>query len=131
MQAPDRVRSRPRGVAALRWVVSVQAVLLFLQAAFAGQFLSGNDGWRDWHAANGELLPLLSLAQLVIAVVVWRRRGPAWPAALSGVQLLAVGTQLGLGYAGQVAVHVPLGVAIFGLTVWLLVGVHRLAARPP
>ena len=32
-----------------------------------------------------------------------------------------------MGYAGQRAVHVPLGVAIFGLTVALAVGTWRLA----
>jgi mannose/fructose/N-acetylgalactosamine-specific phosphotransferase system component IIC len=34
--------------------------------------------------------------------------------------------QIGFGYARVLALHVPLGVAIFGLTVALLVGTGRL-----
>jgi hypothetical protein len=112
----------------LRAVVALQAVLVLAQAAFAGQFLSGNAAARLWHQGNAELIQLVALAQLVAAAVAWARGGPAWPTAASGLLLLAVGAQVALGYTHQVAVHVPLGVAILGLTVWLLAGLHP--ARP-
>ena len=44
---------------------------------------------------------------------------PAW-------LLLAEEFQLGFGYARILALHVPLGVAIFGLTVAMLVATRRL-----
>lgn len=37
-------------------------------------------------------------------------------------------TQAAFGYVRQLAVHVPLGVAIFGATLCLLLGTRRLAA---
>ena len=117
----------PGGATALRWITRVQAALVFLQAAFAGQFLDGNDVALSLHQGNAELIFWVAIAQLVIAITVWRRRGPGWPAAASLLLLLAITFQLGLGYSRQIAFHVPLGVAIFGTTVWLLLGTRRLA----
>jgi len=48
---------------------------------------------------------------------------PGW---LRAAALLAEEFQLGFGYARILALHVPLGVAIFGGTVALLVGTRRL-----
>jgi hypothetical protein len=101
----------------------------FAQAPLAGQFLSGNAAARLWHQGNAELIQLVALVQLVAAAVAWARGGPAWPTAASGLLLLAVGAQVALGYTHQVAVHVPLGVAILGLTVWLLAGLHLTRPR--
>ncbi len=68
------------------------------------------------------LLPLLALLQVVLIVLVWRRgRGSGWLAIASLGLLLPVLVQSVLGMTGQVAVHVPLGVAIFGLVGTLLV----------
>jgi hypothetical protein len=112
-------------VAALRLVASVQPALLLLQAAFAGQFLSGLQAAVAWHWINAELLLLVGLIQLVLAVVVWRRRGPGWPALASALLLAAIFVQLVMGIRHRVAVHVPLGVAIFGLMLWLAIRVRR------
>jgi hypothetical protein len=107
---------------ALHVVLRLLAVLVFAQAAFAGQFLDGNEGWRDWHATNGMLvLPLLALVEVVLAVLVWRSGGrPGWIALASVGLLLAIFIQAGMGRNGQLAVHVPLGVAILGLIGTLL-----------
>jgi hypothetical protein len=61
-------------------VLWLLAVAVFAQAVLAGLFLDGGDSWRDWHAINGMLvLPLLALAQVVLAVLVWRGgHGPGW-----------------------------------------------------
>jgi hypothetical protein len=83
---------------------------------------SGHSGWLDWHERNAHLIFILTLTQLLVAVVVWRRSGPAWPIAASGLLVVVILLQTGLGYARQLAFHVPLGVALFGLTIWLLVG---------
>jgi hypothetical protein len=63
---------------------------------------------------------------------VWRPgRGPGWPALASLALLLAEELQLGFGYARILALHVPLGVAIFGLTVAILIGTGRLTRVEP
>jgi hypothetical protein len=113
-------------------VLWLLAVAVFAQAVLAGLFLDGETVWRDWHAVNGMLvLPLLALSQVVLAVLVWRRgRGPGWLAAASLGLLVALLVQSLLGMTGQVAVHVPLGVAISGLTGTLLVRTRALT-RPP
>jgi len=112
-------------------VLWLLAVAVFAQAVLAGLFLDGGDAWRGWHAINGMLvLPLLALIQVVLAVLVWRGgRGPGWLAIASGGLLLALLVQNLLGQTSQVAVHVPLGVAIFGLVGTLLVGARTLT-RP-
>ena len=114
------------GVAALFWLTAVQALLVFTQAALAGQFLNGNPAALDLHEQNAGIIPLLGIAQLVVALRVWRRRGVAWPAVAAGVLLVAVLLQITFGYARLLAFHVPLGVAIFGTSLWLLIGTRRL-----
>jgi hypothetical protein len=122
MESPRRTRPRRTGIGVLRALARVQAVLVLAQAALAGQFFAGAATWLDWHERNAYAIFVLALAQLVVALVVWRRRGPAWPVAASGLLVMAIPLQTGLGYARQLAPHVPLGVAIFGLTIWLSVG---------
>ncbi len=124
-QIRDRA-GRRADVAALRLVASVQLALLLLQAAIAGQFLGGNDAAVGLHWANADLIQLLGLVQVVLAVVVWCRRGPAWPAAVSALLLVAIEFQFVMGFRQQVSVHVPLGVAIFGAMLWLTIALGRL-----
>ena len=118
---------------ALRVVLRLLAVLVFAQAVFAGQFLDGNEAWRDWHASNGMLvIPLLALVEVVLAVLVWRSgRGPGWIALASVGLLLAILVQGGMGRTSRLAVHVPLGVAILGLVGVLLGRTRHLTAAPP
>jgi heme A synthase len=121
----------PRIVRAMRVVLWLLAVAVFAQAVLAGLFLDGGDAWRGWHALNGMLvLPLLALTQVVLAVLVWRRgRGPGWLTVASVGLLVALLVQNVMGMTSQVAVHVPLGVAIFGLAGTLLVRTRALT-RP-
>jgi hypothetical protein len=105
-------------------------VSVLAQAILAGLFLDGDDAWRDWHAINGMVPPLLALVPVVLAVLVWRPgRGAGWPAVASVGLLLAILLQIAMGEAGVLAVHVPLGMAIFGL-VGVLLGRTRKLRRP-
>ncbi len=129
---PTTGRRRPGIVRAMRVVLWLLAVAVFAQAVLAGLFLDGGDAWRGWHAINGMLLllPLLALVQVVLAVLVWRRgHGPSWLAIASVGLLLALLVQNVMGQTSQLAVHLPLGVAIFGLVGTLLVGARTLT-RP-
>ena len=118
----------PRSVRAMRVVLGLLAVAVFAQAVLAGLFLDGGDSWRDWHAINGMLvLPLLALAQVVLAVLVWRGGyGSGWLTVASVGLLVALLVQNVMGMTSQVAVHVPLGLAIFGLVATLLVRARTL-----
>jgi hypothetical protein len=120
-------------VRAMRLVLGLLAVAVFAQAVLAGLFLDGGEAWRGWHALNGMLvLPLLALIQVGLAVLVWRRgRGPGWLAVASVGLLVALLVQSVLGMTSQVAAHVPLGVAIFGLTGTLLVPTRALTQPAP
>ena len=124
---------RPGMVRAMPVVLGLLAVAVFAQAVLAGLFLDGGDTWRGWHALNGMLvLPLLALIQVVLAVLVWRRgHGPGWLAIASVGLLVALLVQSMLGMTSQVAAHVPLGVAIYGLTGTLLVRTRALTRPAP
>jgi len=108
-------------------VLWLLALAVFAQAILAGLFLDGGDSWRDWHAINGMLVLLLALTQALLAVLVWRGgRAPGWlPIASLGL-LVALLVQNVMGMTSQVAVHVPLGLAIFGLIATLLVRARTL-----
>ena len=117
----------PTAARPLRAVVLLHAALILAQAAFAGQFLAGDSAWVRVHELNAGIIHLVAFVQLVVAILVWRPgRGPGWPALASLALLLAEELQLGFGYARMLALHVPLGVAIFGLTVAMLVATRRL-----
>ena len=118
---------RGLAVRGLRVVVVAHAALVLAQAAFAGRYLSGDAAGLRLHERNAELIVTLALVQLILAALVWRPgRGPAWPALASLALWLAEVAQMSLGYGRVLGVHVPLGVAIFGLTVALAIGTWRL-----
>lgn len=110
-----------------RTVSAAQAALVLVQAVLAGQLLSGHAVALDLHEGNASVVATVALVQLVCAVLLWRPgRGPIWPIAAVAGLFGALTVQIGAGYAGQLGLHVPLGVVIFGLTVLLLVGPWRL-----
>lgn len=115
---------------ALTWavMVGVYSLLVFTQAVLAGQFLSGSDALQAVHRVIGDdILPFLALAMVVNAAVLWRPgRGPGWPVLASLLLLIANVTQLSLGFAGRLDLHVPLGVGIFGASIVMLIAASRL-----
>jgi hypothetical protein len=94
--------------------------LVLVQAMLAGVFISGEEvDATDVHEMVGNLIFMVVAIQLVLAFLVrgWSKFNLwIWVTIL----LVAVVAQTGLGYAGRdeafpVAIHVPLGVLIFGL----------------
>ncbi len=110
-QLPNRVR-RVVSVALV-----VNAALLWLailvQAAFAGTFLDGTSEALARHSANAALIGFGALSQLVLATLAALAGHVRWPVVASGVIFFAVGNQISLGYDRDLALHVPLGVAVF------------------
>jgi len=107
-------------IAAFKGFCHLATFLVLVQAALAGAFISGEDvDAVNVHEMVGNALFLVVAVQLVLAFMVrgWSRFNLwAWVAAL----LMLVIAQTGLGYLGRddtlpIAVHVPLGVLIFGL----------------
>lgn len=119
-------------LAVFRSVVAVHVLLVLAQAAFAGRFLGGDSAALALHERNGtEIITVVALAQIVAAVLLWRPgRGSVLPAAVSAGLFAAEVLQIGYGFTGRLALHVPLGVAILGTAVALLVGTRAPGARP-
>jgi hypothetical protein len=110
-------RSIPPGTAALtttRVLSGIMAALVFFQGALAGSHLTGAAGTLDMHRVIGtQVLTLLGLATVVTAAVAARRN--RWVLPTSILALLALGTQIGMGFQDRLNVHLPLGIALFGV----------------
>lgn len=116
-------------------IVHVGLVLLItaavlVQAALAGQFVSGLSNALPAHGAVGGLLELVALL-LLITAIAHRFAGERSAGVLSGsiALALAVEVQAALGWAPgafPTSVHVPLGVAIFAGAVALSIVMVRM-----
>lgn len=107
---------------ALIAIAGLHAALVLLQGVFAGNFMAGDDAAMRIHQVIGtQVLYPVAIGQAILGGVLWRRKelSVAYPL-LSVVVVLAEGAQIGLGFTEQVAIHVPLGVALFGATTALL-----------
>jgi hypothetical protein len=110
----------------LRGGVTLQATTTVLQPIFMGAFLSGDYDMLALHRINGILVGAISVLQIVAAVLAWRiGQAPGRLATAVVFLALAVGEQIHGGFGRALALHVPLGVTIVGLTGWLLVWVWR------
>jgi hypothetical protein len=111
-------------VTAFKAVAALNTLSVLVQAVTAGQLMSG--GTATLHGTGAFAVHVLGLVQLVVAVLMWRPgRRAGWPALVSAAVLLLGFVQSALGGSGVVAVHVPLGMTLFGLSVWLLVWAWR------
>ncbi|HEX6446162.1 MAG TPA: hypothetical protein VF053_13795 [Streptosporangiales bacterium] len=117
-------------------VFTLHTALVVAQPFLAGAFLNGSlEAMKSGHAPNADAITLTALLLVVpAAILFWRPgRGPGRIALAAPVLFLAEGTQVGLGYAHQLALHIPLGVAIVGtvvaVEVWLIRWRVRLGRR--
>ena len=108
----------------LRALTTLVTALILVQPVLAGLFVTGDVGMLEMHSMTASILVAVIFLQLVAAILVWRPgRGPAWPAGACAALFVTAELQSGMGYARLVAVHIPLGVLLFGLSVALLVAV--------
>jgi hypothetical protein len=90
--------------------------MVFAQAVYAGQFLDGLEGWVRWHEVSGWVILALGCAQCLLALLPTLRRicPGLWFLFSSIAIVLCEALQIGVGYGRFPAVHIPLGVLIFG-----------------
>ncbi|MDL5201247.1 hypothetical protein [Streptomyces sp. ALI-76-A] len=115
--APRRV-TRRWPLTVLRACTCVLLLLTLAQPVLAGMFITGDTDLLDLHALNATLVSVMSWLTVAAAVTLWRPGGgPVWPVGLTLVTAGLVEAQSGFGYARQLALHIPLGVALVaGLT---------------
>ncbi len=120
-------------------LVGLTALAVLLQAVFAGEFIEHgtHSSWRSAHDANADVVIGLAVVSAVFALA--RLRAVARSLVLGAVVLaVLVIAQDAIGHAitqshedSLIPVHVPLALAIFGLTIWLSIRARTLrrAAR--
>lgn len=135
MTAPqvDAVVQGPRKtLTVLRVLAVLHSAGAVVQPLLAGVYLGGDVDAMAVHELNAHIVTGLGFFQLIAAIVfVWRGRGRFWPLWASLAICLAVQAQVGLGFEGVVAVHVPLGVSVISMQILLTVWLFRAAARTP
>ncbi|WP_037318201.1 hypothetical protein [Amycolatopsis orientalis] len=100
----------------LRVAIAVQTLAVFLTPITAGLLLTMPSG-HTLHSATSYTLFIVAVLHVLVAILVWRPGGgspkPILPAAVFlGLTLV----QVFLGLAHVTAVHVPLGVLLFGFS---------------
>ncbi|MEU0530086.1 hypothetical protein [Amycolatopsis tolypomycina] len=100
----------------LRATIALQTLAVFLAPVTAGLLLTTPNG-HVLHSASAYTVWIVAVVQVVAAVLAWRPGGNSPRAILyAGVFLGLVTAQVFLGIAHVTAVHVPLGVLLFGLS---------------
>lgn len=118
--------SPSRILSVVLWVLTTG---ILVQAGLAGQFTSGSADLRWLHEGLGLFLTLLAVLAAIVALVAKRFDRARRSVAVGTIILpFALSLQLGLGWAPAAtatAIHVPLGVTLFGLALILAVASGR------
>lgn len=129
---PTETDRRPRlSLWFLRVVTTVHLVLVLAQPVLAGLFLTGDVDAITMHGTIGSALAAVSLVLIGLTLVYVLRRGRLWVLPVTIALFLAVGLQIGLGFARVLQIHVPLGVAIVTASALLAVWVWSPSAARP
>ena len=99
----------------LRVASGLLILAVLLQAITMGLYLSGHDSMLSLHRTGAILTAVLALLQVIAALLYFAGNRSASPIlATSVAMLVALILQLSFGFAHNVAIHIPLGVVIFG-----------------
>jgi hypothetical protein len=112
-------------------VTTFHLVMVLAQPVLAGLFLTGDVDAITMHGTIGSALAAVSLVLIGLTLVYVLRRGRLWVLPVTIALFLAVGLQIGLGFARALQIHVPLGVAIVTASVLLAVWVWSPSAARP
>ncbi|MFI5614436.1 hypothetical protein [Amycolatopsis sp. NPDC051903] len=104
----------------LQLAIALQTLTIFVQAVSAGLLLTSSYG-ATLHSVGARVMYGASMLYVLAAVLAWKPGGgsPRSVGHAAGFLVLA-SAQVVLGIAHVPAVHVPLGVAMFGLSVLAL-----------
>ena len=116
-------------VAALRLTATLHALLAAAQPLLAGRYLDGDYDSVSQHGVTAGLVVVAAAAVGVAALVHGLRGGRWWPFAAAVALWWLEAVQTAMGYSANLAVHVPLGVAVVGLAVALAVWAWTPRAR--
>ena len=116
----------------LRAALTVHLLAVLAQPVLAGLFLTGDIDAIAVHGTIGSTLAAVDLLVIGVTLVhVLGGRGRLWVLPVIVVLFLAVGLQVGMGYARTLEIHVPLGVAIVTASVLLAAWVWSPSAGRP
>lgn len=109
-------------LSAWRGALVLLLVAVASQPVTMGLYLSGRYPMMGWHGLLGSTVAALALLVAGLTVLYAIAGGRPWPIPVSVALFLACGFQIGMGYARNLGVHVPLGVAVVSgtllLTAW-------------
>ncbi|MFC8507461.1 hypothetical protein ACFU3J_32720 [Streptomyces sp. NPDC057411] len=118
----------PPALGFLRLSAALQTLTLFLQATSAGLLLSTSYG-ETLHGVGARVMYGASMLYVLAAVLAWRPGGGSPRPVLYSIGFLVLASaQVILGIAHKPALHVPLGVLMFGLSA-LALAAHAAAPR--
>ncbi|MEU8171383.1 hypothetical protein AB0C14_00765 [Microbispora hainanensis] len=130
---PARTTMKPGNLMLLRVAITAQTVVVFVQAITAGLLLSAR-GHMAPHSAGAYTLFGVTVLHVIIAIMAWRPGGGSpRPILYAAGFLVLTLAQVALGITHVKALHIPLGVLMFGLSVlqlvWIWSGRHATDAR--
>ncbi|MFD6884979.1 hypothetical protein [Streptomyces sp. NPDC059957] len=100
--------------------IALQTLALFFQAVTAGMLLSSSHG-LVLHDAGSRVMYGASMLYVLAAILAWRPGGGSpRPILYASGFLVLASVQVVLGIAHMPALHVPLGILMFGLSVLAL-----------
>ena len=120
-----------KSLAALRLVATAHAIAICLQPILAGVYLNGTGGALRIHEPLGLVLTFTGLLQLLVATIWWRAGGSFTAPAVSLLITIGEGLQVGMGYSRDLALHLPLGIALVGTAVVFAFWTRRQRAEVP
>jgi hypothetical protein len=98
-----------------RGVLLVNVAGMLLQSVLAGRIIAGSGHALVFHERTAKLLVMMACVQLLVAIYMRLRTPcPLWVPLASAGLLLAELIEFAAGDMHSVALHIPLGVAIFG-----------------
>jgi hypothetical protein len=100
----------------LRITVVLQAILMLVQVALAGEFLGGHYDMLALHGLVGRVVTVATLLTAVAAFFVRRLGGPGAFLPMAVVLVVALVGQIALGEMHSVPAHVLLGVILVSAT---------------
>jgi hypothetical protein len=121
----------PRGwaVVLFRTMATLSAIIVAAQPVLAGRMLGGDYGSLAAHRTNGIIAFGVGVGQVVAALLLWLPgRGPAGLFIRSLLVVAFEALQIHEGFSRDLAVHIPLGVALVLGTVIIMERAWKLRA---